>query len=70
MSTLSTFLFALGAIHLLAGVPPLLAPNLVRHALPARYSNAVGDRREWRGFGAGLVGIGGSLLIAAWSLAG
>ena len=69
MSLLSTALFAVGAAHLLVGVPALLAPGFVRERLPARYADAIGDRREWRGFGAGVTGAGGSLLIIAWSLA-
>lgn len=68
MSQLSTALSMVGAAHLLIGVPALLAPGFVRRRLPPRYADAVGDRREWRGFGAGVTGAGGSLLIIAWSL--
>ncbi|WP_232688658.1 hypothetical protein [Halobacterium zhouii] len=70
MSLLSTLLFVLGGAHLFVGVPSLLVPGFVRERLPTRYADAVGDRREWRRFGAGVTGIGGSLLIVAWSLAG
>ena len=69
MSLLSTVLFVVGALHLLVGVPPLLAPGYVREHVPTRYAEAVGDRRAWRGFGAGVTGAGGSLLVVAWSLA-
>jgi len=63
VSLLSTVLFALGAVHLAAGVPTLLAPGFVRARLPSRYAEAVGDRREWRGFGAGVTSIGISLVL-------
>jgi hypothetical protein len=69
MSLLSTLLIALGALHLAAGVPTLLAPGFVRLRLPPRYAEAVGDRREWRGFGAGVVSIGISLLLVGYGLA-
>jgi hypothetical protein len=69
MSPLSAALFILGTAHLLVGVPALLAPGFVRSRLPPRYADAIGDRGEWRGFGAGVTGAGGSLLIIARSLA-
>ena len=69
MSVLATVLLAVGALHLAAGVPTLLAPELVRGWLPARYADAVGDRREWRGFGAGVVSIGVSLVLVGTGLA-
>lgn len=46
-----------------------LAPGFVRELVPARYAEVVGDRQAWRGFGAGVTGVGGSLLVVAWALA-
>jgi hypothetical protein len=69
MSLLPAVLAVVGCAHLLVGVPALLAPEHVRTFLPPRYAEAVGDRNEWRGFGAGATGIGGSLLVVAWSVA-
>jgi len=69
MSLLSTALLAVGAVHFAAGVPTLLAPGFVRASLPRRYAAAVGGRREWRGFGAGVVSIGVSLLIVGYGVA-
>ena len=68
MSLLSTALIALGALHVFAGLPTLFAPGVVRARLPARYAEAVGDRREWRGFGAGVVSIGLSLALVGYGL--
>jgi hypothetical protein len=65
VSLLPTALLALGAVHLAAGVPTLLAPGFVRSRLPDRYAEAVGDRREWRGFGAGVTSVGVSLAVVA-----
>ncbi|MGB9965821.1 hypothetical protein [Halobacterium hubeiense] len=69
MALLSAVLVVLGAVHLVAGVPPLLAPGFVRARLPARYAEAVGDRRAWRGFGAGVTSIGLSLLLVGNGIA-
>ena len=69
MSLLSTALFVVGAAHLLVGVFALLAPGLVCDRLPPRYADAVGGRREWRGFGAGVTSIGISLLVIARGVA-
>ena len=69
MSLLSTVLFVIGAVHLLLGVPALLTPEHVRRLVAPRYAQAVGGRREWRGFGAGLTSIGVSLLLIANGLA-
>jgi dipeptide/tripeptide permease len=69
MDLVSTALIALGAVHLAAGIPTLLAPGIVRARLPQRYAEAVGDRRAWRGFGAGVLSIGISLLIIGYGLA-
>ena len=69
MSLLSTVLIALGVVHLGAGVPTLLAPAFVRARLPPRYAEAVGDRSAWRGFGAGVLSIGISLLVIGYGLA-
>ncbi|MDH5021252.1 hypothetical protein [Halobacterium rubrum] len=63
LQALQTLLYALGALHLVTGVPTLLAPGVVRVRLPRRYAEAVGDRREWRGFGAGVTSIGISLVL-------
>ena len=68
MSPLSLLLYGLAALHLAIGVPALLAPGFVRARLPPRYADAVGERREWRGFGAGTTGVGGSLLVIASAL--
>lgn len=68
MSVLQTVLYALGALHLVTGVPTLLAPGVVRARLPGRYAEAVGDRREWRGFGAGVTSIGISLVTIGYGL--
>ncbi|WP_336037401.1 hypothetical protein [Halobacterium yunchengense] len=69
MTPLATLLAALAALHLAAGVPALLAPGVVRSRLPARYADAVGDRRAWRGFGAGVVSVGVSLAVVAAGVA-
>ena len=69
MSLLSTVLVILGVVHLAAGIPPLLAPGFVRASLPERYAEAVGDRREWRGFGAGVTSVGISLLLVGNGIA-
>ena len=69
MSLLSSVLFVVAALHLLVGLPALLAPGFVREVVPVRYAEAVGDRQAWRGFGAGVTGVGGSLLVVAWALA-
>lgn len=69
MSVLSTLLYALAAAHLLFGIPALFAPGVVRDVLPPRYADAVGDEREWRGFGAGVTSVGISLAIIAAGLA-
>jgi hypothetical protein len=68
MALLSTALVALGAVHLAAGVPLLLAPGFVRARLPERYAEAVGDRRAWRGFGAGVTSVGISLVTIGYGL--
>ncbi|MXR19376.1 hypothetical protein [Halobacterium bonnevillei] len=68
MTLLSTVLFVVGAVHLAAAVPILLAPGRVRDALPRRYAEAVGGRRAWRGFGAGVASIGISTVLIASAL--
>lgn len=68
MTLLSTVLYVVGAAHFAAGVPLLLAPGRVRDALPRRYAEAVGGRRAWRGFGAGVASIGISTLLIASAL--
>ena len=70
MSLLSTALLALGAVHLAAGLPAMVAPGVVRARLPTRYADAVGDRREWRGFGMGVTSVGLSLLTVGYGLPG
>jgi len=69
MSLLSTALYVVGVVHVVAGVVALHAPGFVRERLPPRYADAVGGRREWRGFGAGVTSIGVSLLVVARGLA-
>ncbi len=69
MALLSTVLVVLGAVHLAAGVPLLFAPGFVRASLPERYAEAVGDRRAWRGFGAGVTSVGLSLLLVGNGIA-
>jgi len=69
MSLLSTALLAVGGIHLAAGLPALLAPGVVRSRLPERYAEAVGGRREWRGFGMGVTSVGISLVTVGYGLA-
>lgn len=69
MSLLSTVLVVVSGVHLVAGVPVLLAPGYVHQSLPRRYATAVGDRRAWRGFGAGMVGIGISTALIGQGLA-
>jgi hypothetical protein len=68
MSLLSTALIAVGVVHLAAGVPAMVAPGLVRSLLPERYAEAVGDRREWRGFGMGVTSVGLSLVTVGYGL--
>ncbi|MCD2204358.1 hypothetical protein [Halobacterium sp. KA-6] len=69
MTLLSTALLALGAVHLAARIPLLLAPGFVRTSLPERYAEAVGNRGEWRGFGVGVTSIGISLLLVGNGIA-
>jgi len=68
VTLLSTVLYVVGAAPFAAGVPLLLAPGRVRDALPRRYAEAVGGRRAWRGFGAGVASIGISTLLIASAL--
>ncbi|AHG05287.1 hypothetical protein HALDL1_10545 [Halobacterium sp. DL1] len=68
MSTLSLLLYVLAALHLLIGAPAMLAPGFVRTRLPPRYAEAVGERRQWRGFGMGVTSVGISLLLIAGAL--
>ncbi|SEV89904.1 hypothetical protein [Halobacterium jilantaiense] len=68
MALLPTALIAVGAVHLAAGLPALLAPEFVCSRLPQRYAEAVGDRREWRGFGAGVTSVGISLVTIGYGL--
>lgn len=68
MSALSVLLIVVGALHLAAGVPTMLAPGLVRSRLPDRYAEAVGGRREWRGFGMGVTSVGLSLVTIGYAL--
>jgi hypothetical protein len=63
-------LISLGVVHLAAGIPTLLAPGFVRARLPPRYAEAIGGRREWRGFGAGVTSIGISLVTIGFGLPG
>jgi hypothetical protein len=60
MTTFAALLYALGAIHLLVGVPAMLAPGIVWDRLPDRYADAVGDPEDWRQFGTALTIVGGA----------
>ena len=63
IKVVSTLLAAVGLASFLAGLPALVAPSLVRDAVPPAYADSVGDRRNCRGFGAGLVSVGISNLV-------
>ncbi|MFB6268614.1 MAG: hypothetical protein ABEH83_01625 [Halobacterium sp.] len=69
MGVLSSLLSAVGVAALAAGLPPLFAPGVVRDAVPPEWVERVGDQRNWRGFGAGLVSIGVSTLLIAGGVA-
>ncbi|MFB6072815.1 MAG: hypothetical protein ABEJ88_07590 [Halobacterium sp.] len=64
-SLVAVTLYAVAFGCLVVGVPALLAPDTVRARVPGDYVAAVGERREWRGFGAGLTSIGISLALIA-----